>query len=134
MEEEILFGKGEKNTFNEQFTGQTYLNILSILGEVMVANVTFESGCRTKWHVLHADENGGHIILITNGEGWYQEEGHDARKLKRGDVVAIPANVKHWHGATKDSEFTQRVIEVPGKNQDIELFEDVSDEEYNNLK
>ena len=134
MTEEILFGKGEKNPFNQYFTGQTYLNILSIFNEVMVTNITFDPGCRTKWHIIHADENGGQIILITNGEGWYQEEGQNAQVLKPGDVVAIPTNVKHWRGATKDSEFTHVIIEVPGKNPDIEWCEEVSDEEYNALE
>ena len=101
---------------------------------VVVVNVTFEPGCRNNWHIHHATENGGQILLCTEGEGWYQEFGEKARKLKPGDVVIIPANVKHWHGAAKDSYFTHIAIEVPGKNQDNEWLELVSDEEYNKLE
>lgn len=103
MSDEILFGKGDENPYGEFFIGKSYLNILAQAGEVMVANVTFEPGCRNNWHIHHADKNGGQILLVTKGEGWYQEEGKKARKLKPGDIVNIPPNVKHWHGASKDS-------------------------------
>lgn len=56
------------------------------------------------------------ILLCTHGEEWYQEECSKAQKLKPGSVVEIPAGVKHWHGSTKDSEFTHIAIEVPGEN------------------
>lgn len=133
MVEDVLFGIGEENPYGEFFTGKSYLNMLCMEG-VVVANVTFEPGCRNNWHIHHATENGGQILLCTEGEGWYQEFGEKARKLKPGDVVIIPANVKHWHGAAKDSYFTHIAIEVPGKNQDNEWLELVSDEEYNKLE
>ena len=134
MVEEILFGKGDENPFGEFFKGQSYLKFLAQMGEVGVANVTFEPCCRNNWHIHHADENGGQILLVTHGEGWYQEYGQKARKLKVGDVVSIPPNVKHWHGAAKDSCFTHIAIEVPGVNCDNEWCEEVSDEEYNILE
>lgn len=133
MVEDVLFGIGEENPYGEFFTGKSYLNMLCMEG-VVVVNVTFEPGCRNNWHIHHATENGGQILLCTEGEGWYQEFGEKARKLKPGDVVIIPANVKHWHGAAKDSYFTHIAIEVPGKNQDNEWLELVSDEEYNKLE
>jgi len=61
--------------------------------------VTFEPGCRNNWH----KHPGGQILLITGGRGWYQEFGKEARELYPGDVVKIPANAKHWHGAAKDT-------------------------------
>ena len=129
-----VFATGEKNeAYAKYFVGQSYLNMLCMEG-VVVANVTFEPGCRNNWHIHHATENGGQILLCTEGEGWYQEFGEKARKLKPGDVVIIPANVKHWHGAAKDSYFTHIAIEVPGKNPDNEWLELVSDEEYNKLE
>ena len=134
MSEEILFGKGEENPFGEFFIGKSYLNILAQAGEVLVANVTFEPGCRNNWHIHHAEENGGQILLVTKGEGWYQEEGKPAQKLKPGDVVSIPPNVKHWHGAAKDSWFTHIAIAVPAKDASTDWLEEVSDAEYNKLK
>ncbi len=100
----------------------------------MVANVAFEPGCRNNWHIHHMDENGGQILLVTKGEGWYQEEDKSAQKLKPCDVVSVPPNVKHWHGASKDSEFTHIAIEVPGVNPENEWCEEVCDEEYNSLE
>ena len=79
-----------------------------------VANVTFERACRNNWHIHH---KGGQILLCTDGEGLYQEFGKKARKLRSGDVVYIAPEVKHWHGASKDSWFTHVSIEVPAKNE-----------------
>jgi 4-carboxymuconolactone decarboxylase len=133
MVKEVLFGLGEENPYGEFFTGKSYLNMLSTEG-VGVGNVTFEPKCRNNWHIHHATENGGQILLCSEGEGWYQEEGKDARKLTPGSVVIIPANVKHWHGAAKDSYFTHIAIEVPGKDCSNEWLEPVSDEEYDKLE
>ncbi|MEE3324072.1 cupin domain-containing protein [Methanosphaera sp.] len=132
MVKEVLFGVGEENPYGEFFTGKSYLNMLTT-DSVVVANVTFEPGCRNNWHIHHAEKGGGQILLATDGEGWYQEEGKPAQKLTPGSVVEIPAGVKHWHGAAKDSQFTHIAIEVPAVNGSNEWLEPVSDEEYNKL-
>lgn len=123
---------GTNDAFAEYFAGQSYLNMLSV-EQVPVGNVTFEPGCRNNWHIHHADKGGGQMLLVTAGEGWYQEWGKPARKLEPGDVVHIPAEVKHWHGAAKDSWFQHLAIEVPGENCKNEWCEPVDDESYNNL-
>lgn len=126
----MLFAKGEYNKSYEQyFIGKSYLNFLS-KERVFVANVTFEPACRNNWHIHNADEGGGQILICTHGEGWYQEWGKEARSLKVGDVVNIPAGVKHWHGAKKDSWFSHLAIEVPAKNGSNTWLEPVTDEEY----
>ncbi len=94
------------------------------------ANVTFEPGCRNNWHIHHADQGGGQILLCTDGRGWYQEWGKPAQPLQPGDAVSIPAGVKHWHGAAKDSWFSHVAIEVPGQNCHTEWCEPVSAEDY----
>ena len=131
--DEILFGKGEVNPYGEFFSGKSYLKMLTTEG-VPIGNVTFEPGCRNNWHIHHADKGGGQILLATHGEGWYQAEGEEAQKLTLGSVVVIPAGVKHWHGATKDSEFTHLAVEVPGENCSNEWLEPVSDEDYDKLE
>ena len=50
------------------------------------------------------------------------------------DIVNIPANVKHWHGATKDSCFSHLVIEVSAENSLNEWLEVVDNEVYCKLK
>lgn len=82
---------------------------------LFLANVTFEPGCRNNWHIHHASKGGGQILICTAGEGWYQEEGKEAVSLSEGTVIAIPPEVKHWHGAKKDSWFSHIAIEVPAK-------------------
>lgn len=121
--------------FAQYFIGNSYLNPLvePEKTSMFLANVTFEPGCRNNWHIHHASKDGGQILICTAGSGWYQEEGKKAVDLKPGTVIVIPANVKHWHGAKKDSWFAHIAIEVPGENGSTEWCEPVSDEEYENL-
>ena len=122
------FGTGTANTaYAQYFTGDSFLNPLTDPeGGLFAANVTFEPGCRNNWHIHHADKGGGQLLLCTAGEGWYQEEGKAAVSLHEGSVVTIPANVKHWHGAKKDSWFSHIAVEVPGENCENEWCEPVS--------
>ena len=125
------FGLGSKNdAFAKYFIGQSYLNLLT-KDQIGIFNVTFEPKCRNNWHIHHG---GGQILIVTDGRGWYQEWGKDAQKLKKGDVVNIPADIKHWHGAAADSWFSHIAIEVPSQNGSTEWLEKVSDEQYYNLK
>ena len=125
-----LFGFGKLNTqYADVFIGNSYLNSLVSKDDnidVGVSNVNFEPGCRNNWHIHH---NGFQILLVTAGEGWYQEEGKTAQLLKPDDVVAIHEGVKHWHGATKDSWFSHIAI----TKSESEWCEPVSDEEYDQL-
>lgn len=107
------FAQGGANTaYARYFVGNSYLNMLSTEG-VVIGNVTFEPGCRNNWHIHEAASGGGQILLCTSGRGWYQEWGKPARELHAGDVVHIPAGVKHWHGAARDSWFVHLAVEVP---------------------
>ena len=128
-----IFGLGEKNPFGQFFIGQSYLNLLSN-EQIGICNVTFEPGCRNNWHTHHAGKGGGQILLCTGGRGWYQEWGKAPRELHPGDVVNIPAEVKHWHGAARDSWFIHIAIEVPGEDTSNEWQEPVYDQEYGKLQ
>ncbi len=130
------FGKGNANTaFAQYFIGNSFLNPLTEpqKANLFLANVTFEPGCRNNWHIHHASKGGGQILICTAGEGWYQEEGKKAVLLSEGTVIAIPPEVKHWHGAKKDSWFSHIAVEVPGENTSNEWCEPVSNEEYDKL-
>lgn len=129
-----VFLRGEENTaYSKYFVGQSYLNMLSV-EQVVIGNVTFEPGCRNNWHIHHAKSGGGQILLCTAGRGYYQEWGKEPRELTPGDVVNIPAEVKHWHGAAPDSWFSHVAVEVPGTETKNEWCEPVSDEDYRRLK
>lgn len=127
-----IFALGEENPFGQYFAGQSYLKMLCTEG-VGIGNVTFEPGCRNNWHIHHAKKGGGQILLCTAGKGWYQEWGKPAQQLHPGDVVKIPAGVKHWHGAAKDSWFAHLSVEVPGEETSNEWLEPVDDQSYNAL-
>ena len=129
-----VFPTGEKNdAYAKYFTGQSYLNMLS-LEQLIIGNVTFEPGCRNWWHIHHAKSGGGQTLLVTAGRGYYQEWGQKARELHPGDVVNIPAGVKHWHGAAPDCWFAHLALEVPGEETANEWCEPVTDDEYGKLK
>lgn len=128
-----LFPRGGENTeFAPYFVGQSYLNMLSVEG-VVIGNVTFAPGCRNHWHIHHAAEGGGQLLLCTGGQGWYQEWGRPARVLRPGDVVRVAANVKHWHGAANGSWFSHLAVEMPGTGTANEWCEPVADETYRQL-
>jgi quercetin dioxygenase-like cupin family protein len=107
------------------FTGEAWLQMISTENALntVVANVTFAPGARNHWH----SHKVGQVLLVTGGEGWYQEWGKPAQKLKEGDAVNIPANIKHWHGATSDSWFVHLAL----TSGESEWHEPVADEEYN---
>lgn len=130
--QEIFPRGGENTAFARYFVGKSYLNMLST-EQVPIGNVTFEPGCRNNWHMHRAARGGGQILLVTAGRGWYQEWGKPARALRAGDVVNIPANVKHWHGAARDSWFAHLAVEVPGEETANEWLEPVSEADYSQL-
>ena len=128
-----IFPVGQANTIAGQyFIGQSYLAVLT-LDQVPTFNVTFEPACRNNWHIHHAEQGGGQMLICVAGRGWYQAWDEKARELHPGDVVNIPAGVKHWHGAAKDSWFQHIALEVPGEGCKVEWLEPVIDEEYNKL-
>lgn len=128
------FGMGEPNVnFAKYFVGNSYLKPLAKTENIFIANVTFEPKCRNNWHIHKSTKGGGQILICVDGEGWYQEEGKEAIELKPGTVITIPANVKHWHGAKKDSWFSHIAVEVPGEDTKTEWCEEVRDEEYDEL-
>ncbi|MBP0954069.1 MAG: carboxymuconolactone decarboxylase family protein [Oscillospiraceae bacterium] len=133
FQNEILFPIGEKNPYGQYFVGQSYLAPVSS-EQIPIFNVTFEPGCRNNWHIHHASAGGGQMLICVGGRGWYQEWGKQARELRPGDVVNIPANVKHWHGAAKDSWFAHLAIEIKGEEASTEWCEAVSPEDYDKLK
>ncbi len=134
FEQEMIFPIGAPNdAYAEYFVGQSYLAPISA-EQVKIANVTFEPGCRNNWHIHHASNGGGQMLIGVAGHGWYQEEGKPAQEILPGMVIHIPANVKHWHGAARDSWFAHLAFELDGENTSNEWLEPVSDEEYNNLK
>lgn len=140
-------GSGTKNTDGKEdlsfpfgnrlpsppFTGEAYLSSLiqndTVFNFPAANNITFAPGAHSAWH-----RHGGMVVMVTGGVGLYQEEGKPAQILRKGDVLQIPAGVRHWHGATKDSWFSQIVIYDASWQPDSEINEDntLSDHDYNN--
>ena len=127
---EMVFPIGAPNDdFAKYFIGQSYLAPLSTQ-QVGIYNVTFEPGCRNNWHIHHAKNGGGQILVCVAGRGFYQEWGKSAQELRPGDVANIPVGVKHWHGAAPDSWFSHLAVEVPGDETSNEWLEAVDNTVY----
>ena len=129
FEQQNVFGLGAANdAYARYFTGQSYLNTLTKPEDgLFLANVTFEPGCRNNWHIHH---KGGQILLVLAGEGFVQFEGEAPRVIRKGDVVRIPPEVKHWHGAGAKTWMTHISIEPNVPNNRCTWLEAVSDEDY----
>jgi quercetin dioxygenase-like cupin family protein len=126
-----LFPKGEKQPDN-YFTGNAYLHVLlpkDKNNDFALGSVTFEPGARTVWHTHPR----GQVLIVTEGEGWYQEKGKPAQLIKKGDVVNIPENVEHWHGATSNSKMVHIAITNYKANENVVWLKPVTDEEYNSV-
>ncbi|MDE5987264.1 MAG: carboxymuconolactone decarboxylase family protein [Prevotella sp.] len=134
FQREMIFPIGEPNTaYAKYFTGNSYLAPVSH-EQISIANVTFEPRCRNNWHIHKATKGGGQMLIGVAGRGWYQEEGKPAQEILPGTVIHIPANVKHWHGASADSWFAHLAFEISGEDTSNEWLEPVTDEEYDKLR
>lgn len=124
------FPTGDKlpEMFSQYFIGQAYLAPLTQNKDLNcpIANVTFEPGCRNNWH----SHTGGQILVTVGGKGYYQARGEAARLLLPGDVVEIPADVEHWHGAAPDSWFSHLAIECNPQTNKNTWLEPVDDKQY----
>lgn len=131
--EQLTFPVGEKLD-NPAFTGDAYLKPLIAVDSVFkfpqTNVVTFAPGAHSSWH-----RHGGMAVMVTGGVGLYQEEGKPAQVLRKGDVLQIPAGVRHWHGATKDNWFSQVVIYDMSWRPETQTdeYNTLSDEYYNEL-
>ena len=126
----MIFPIGMPNDgFAQYFSGRSFLAPVS-KEQVGIFNVTFEPGCRNNWHIHHARNDGGQILICVAGRGYYQEWGKEAIGMLPGDVVNIPVGVKHWHGAAPDSWFSHLAVEVPGEEASNEWLEEVNDTDY----
>lgn len=131
MKTNEIFQKGQKAESN--FTGTAWVEMLSVDNanfDTQVYNVTFEPGCRNYWH----SHPGGQLLLVTSGEGYYQEKDGQIRLIKPGDVVEIKPDVIHWHGATPDSEFVHIGISTQVAKGAAVWYGPVSDDDYNSFK
>ncbi|HMI60438.1 MAG TPA: cupin domain-containing protein [Puia sp.] len=128
IEQTSIFPKGDPLS-PDYFTGHAFL--YPILpkdknNEFALGSVTFEAGARTVWHT-HPK---GQVLIVTEGEGFYQEKGKPAQLLKKGDVVNISENVEHWHGAAAHSKFVHIAITNYKDDQNVVWLQPVSDQEY----
>ena len=130
--QDTIFPKGERAPA-DYFTGIVWVKMLVPNDPVLncqIANVVFEQGARNNWHT----HPGGQVLIVTEGEGYYQEKGKPVQLLQKGEVVNIPPDVKHWHGASHDSGFTHIAVNPNTQKGIVVWLERVTDKEYNSYK
>lgn len=113
----------------EWFTGRAMVEMLFGPNESRrgaAATVAFEAGARTTWHTHPL----GQTLIVTAGKGWVQEWEGPRRDMRVGDVVWIPAGVKHWHGATATDGMTHIAIQEQLDGKVVDWLEPVTDEQY----
>lgn len=127
-----VWPKGELNTaYAKYFIGNSYLAPMDSRNGGPV-NVTFEPRCRNNWHIHH---NSVQVLVCVAGRGWYQKYGKEPVEMTPGTVIAIPAEAKHWHGASKDSWFQHLAYTTKvGEGASNEWLEPVTDDFYDKLK
>ena len=126
-----IIPKGERAPA-DYFTGTAWLKMLVTPDDTFntsVGNVTFEPGARNNWH----KHPGGQILVVTDGVGYYQEKGKQIQTIRRGDVIQIPPDVVHWHGASHNSEMIHLAINTNTQKGIVEWLDRVTDEEYNKV-
>ncbi|MCD2422169.1 cupin domain-containing protein [Niabella pedocola] len=129
--ETTLFPRGQQLPA-EWFSGDAFLTPLvgkDKNNEFSAGAVTFEPGARTNWHT-HPK---GQVLIVTEGTGWYQEKGKPAQSIKKGDVVNIPENVEHWHGATATGKMVHIAITNYKEDVQVTWLQPVTEEEYNEV-
>ena len=113
----------------QSFTGSAIVDPLFEATEHTHATgalVTFEPGARTAWHTHPA----GQTLIVTAGVGWVQQSGGEPQQIQPGDVIWIPPNVKHWHGATATNGMSHIAITNVLNGKNVDWMEQVSDEQY----
>ena len=113
----------------EWFTGTVRVDPLFVApapGTVSGALVTFEPGARTDWHTHPA----GQMLVVTAGCGRVQQEGHAMQEIRPGDVVSIPANVRHWHGAAPTTAMSHIAVQEQRDDSAVTWMEKVSEAQY----
>jgi quercetin dioxygenase-like cupin family protein len=113
----------------QRFTGQVRIDPLfqpEPPSRLSGGMVTFEPGARTAWHTHPL----GQTLIVTSGRGWVQQSGHERQQIVAGDVVSVPARVKHWHGATSTTGMTHIALQEALDGKNVNWLEQVTDEQY----
>lgn len=132
-EPELLISRAASRTVQQapaqNFTGRVKVEMLftpSAPGRTSAGSVSFEPGARTAWHTHPL----GQTLIVTTGVGRVQRWGGPVEEIRPGDVVRIPARVRHWHGAAPDSAMTHIAIQEAQDGKTADWLDQVSDAQY----
>lgn len=124
------FPEGYKQAPADYFTGNAWVKSLIVPDDVTnctISDVVFEPGARNNWHIHPSNQ----ILIVTEGVGYYQEEGSTIREIRVGDVINVLPGIKHWHGASANSRFAHTAININSEKGTVNWLERVTDQQYN---
>lgn len=90
---------------NTHYIGEAWLNAIIHDDAELGYNITkasFKANSTLDWH-KHTSVQ---VLIIVDGQAYYQERGKDPVILKIGDVIRCPKDTEHWHSSTKNSDVT----------------------------
>lgn len=128
MKKSSFIEKGNKAPA-DYFVGGVNINLLLDKEDynTIMGIVSFEAGARTNWHT----HTNGQILIVIEGAGYYQEKGKPIEIIQSGDVIQIPVNVEHWHGASPKKAMRHLAIIPDSATDKTEWLLAVTDAEYN---
>tara|TARA_X000000950_G_scaffold203092_1_gene244416 strand:- start:548 stop:1021 length:474 start_codon:yes stop_codon:yes gene_type:complete len=115
---------------NTHYIGEAWLNRLLQADDDLAYNITkatFKANSTLDWH-KHTSVQ---VLIVVAGEGYYQEKGKEAVKMKTGDIIKCEKNTEHWHSSSKHSDVTYLAL-YGGKKPTI-WTEVLTQENYDNI-
>ena len=115
---------------NTHYIGEAWLNSLLQADEDINYNITkatFRANSTLDWH-KHATPQ---VLIIVEGEGYYQERGKAPIRMKVGDVIKCDKETEHWHTSSKDRDVTY--LAIYGGTQPTTWTEVLSQEYYDSV-
>ena len=113
---------------NTHYIGEAWLNALLRADETLSYNITkatFKANSTLDWHKHTSPQ----VLIIVEGEGYYQEKGKQPIRLKVGDVLKCAPNTEHWHASSREKDVTYLAI----YSGETEWTEVLSQESYDKV-
>jgi len=122
-----LAGYRTLDTIN--YVGKGYMKPIAARKNYAVVSFVFEAGARNNWHLHPGAEQ---LLYVLEGEGYYQQEGKPKQIIKKGDLIIVPPDTKHWNGASPKGRFLHLSLSDHSNQGHVKWFAKVSEQEYQN--
>jgi len=115
---------------NTHYIGEAWLKrLISADGDLSynITKATFKANSTLDWHKHPSPQ----VLIIVDGEGYYQERGKDPIRMRAGDIIKCNKETEHWHTSSKESDVTY--LALYGGTQPTSWTEVMSQEYYDSI-